>query len=338
MILNVLSVVLLFVDAVCVALALLLAACAVRQLARARQLGRVEILEAFERGLTLVLLVSLTLVGLRVLSWPLLYATLAGFVPTIEGAMCIYGVTQAAPVLAKVVEAAKPVILFLAGGWVLLNRLDRRSMTSPLARPNTAFLLVLALLVLAEALLEIALVVGIRPTFVVTCCTTVADVAARPTSVIPQALLGGAYAGPLAVAFFVLLALLAGAAFLGAFSRLTDRRGPAAALLLVTGSALALAAVPLGYLATVEVLAPAWMGLPYHHCAYCFLATADAPLAVAAFFLGILSFWWAGLLHAAGRHPELPPLAAPMTRRCLAWSGFLLCGAAGMALIHLVTA
>lgn len=42
----------------------------------------------------LVLLTAVVLLGIRLLNWPLFYATLQSFVPDIDGAMCIFGVNQ----------------------------------------------------------------------------------------------------------------------------------------------------------------------------------------------------------------------------------------------------
>jgi hypothetical protein len=334
-ILNVLSVVLLFVDAVCLTLALFLAGASLRQAVLGRRLGRPEGVEGFERGMTLVLLTAWTVVGLRALSWPLLYATLAGFVPTIDGAMCIFGVTRSLPALAHVVEAAKPFIVFLAGGWLLLVHLDRRAACLPLARRNTILLACLAVLVVAEAALEIILVTAIRPTFVVTCCTTVADVASRPTSLLPQAWLGEGYGPILAASFFAAAAALVALALAGALTGVVGRRTGGAGILLGVSALLGALLVPVGWLAAVEVIAPAWMRLPFHHCAYCFLASRDAPLAVAAFFLGIFCAWWAGGVYLASRHEDLRAHGAAAARRCLLWCAAFTAAAAGMAAIHL---
>jgi hypothetical protein len=78
------------------------------------------------------------------------------------------------------------------------------------------------------------------------------------------------------------------------------------------------------------------MGLPYHHCLYCFLVYRDAPLAVGLFLLGIFCLLWAGLIHVLARDGEVEPMAGSAIRRCHGWAFFFLGGAFGMALIHLV--
>jgi hypothetical protein len=335
LIVNVLSVVLLFVDAVCLGLAAFLVGWTVRQLRASRDLREADALEGFERGATLGLLTALTLVGLRILTWPLLYATLASFVPSIEGAMCIYGVTRGLPAVAKGVQAAQPVIVLLAGAWFLLDRLDRRTRTSPLARPNLGLLLALSVVLLVAIPFEILLLVGTRPTFVVTCCTTVADVASRPTALIPTRLLGEGYEGVLIAVLLAVVVILIALAKVCAFTRVLARRGPAASWLVGATALLSVLAVPVAYLAALETIAPIWTELPYHHCAYCFLVFRDAPVAIAAFLLGTFLLLWGALAHSVGGHPELREHAAAAARRCHLWGSVLLAGALGMAAIHL---
>jgi hypothetical protein len=333
MIINVHSVILLFIDGVSFALAVLLVGVTIGQLRSPRDRFQADAVERSEGKVTLLLLVALVLAALRALSWPLLYATLQSFVPSIEGAMCAYGVTRMLPRLGVGVQAAKPVVFFLAGGWLLLNRVDLETKTSPLARTKTIAMLAVAAFALVEIPLETALITGTRATFVVTCCTTVADVADRPTALVPSEILGGSYGRVLTGAFFGVGAVLVGLAAAGSLPR---RRGRPGAGLLAAGALLAAIAVPLAWIAAAEVLAPAWMGLPYHHCLYCFIVYRDAPLAVGAFLLGIFCFWWAGILHLLARGEEAEVPAGGMIRRCRLWALFLLSSALGMALIHLV--
>jgi hypothetical protein len=78
------------------------------------------------------------------------------------------------------------------------------------------------------------------------------------------------------------------------------------------------------------------MGLPYHHCLYCFVVYRDAPLAVGAFLLGIFCLLWAGILHLMARGEEAEIPAGRTIRRCRLLALFFLSSALGMALIHLM--
>jgi hypothetical protein len=335
MILNTLTAILLFMDAVCLVLAVFLAVSSARQLRSSSFAQGQERLESIEQGTTLTLLVALIIVGLRAVSWPLLYATLESYVSSIEGAMCVYGVTQMSPRLSAAVQIAQPIVFFLAGGWLLVNRVDRMTKTSPLAGKKTIYLFGLALVLLFVIPLEILLVAGIRPTFVVTCCTTVADVENRPAAAIPRQLVGEQYTGPLQAAFFGLSLLLIVLAALGGFLRPAERRGPRRAFFFGAGSLLALFVFGAAWPFSVEVLAPRWMDLPYHHCLYCFIVYRDAPLAVGAFLLGIFAIGWAGLLQVLAGGDEAHPFSSALGRRLHAWAFFLLLGSVGMAAVHL---
>ncbi len=57
-----------------------------------------------EKKSHLVLLVAVVVLGIRLFNWPLFYATLQSFVPDIDGAMCIFGVTQVKRILTGVSE------------------------------------------------------------------------------------------------------------------------------------------------------------------------------------------------------------------------------------------
>ncbi|MBI5043604.1 MAG: hypothetical protein HZC10_07215 [Nitrospirae bacterium] len=76
----------------------------------------------------LTLLLAVVLLGIRMIDWPIFYATMASYIPDITGAMCIYGVTQVAPKIIKPMEVLKPFVFFLIGLWLIIYIMDNNSL------------------------------------------------------------------------------------------------------------------------------------------------------------------------------------------------------------------
>src|SRR5258708_19280691 len=109
---------------------------------KGRGLVTPESRKALEDRGTLLFLLAFLLVGLNLISWPLLYLLLQSYVPEWPGVMCIYGVTQIGvgslsssrflPELLKILELTKPFVIFAGGAWFVLYLLNRRTATAPL--------------------------------------------------------------------------------------------------------------------------------------------------------------------------------------------------------------
>ncbi len=235
----------------------------------------------------LVLLIIAVVLLMRLANWPLFYATFQSFIPDIEGAMCIFGVTQVRLGLTHFLEFLKPIVFFLIGGWLILNRLDRTTKTSPLMRKKLLFLSVICLFVLVDSLGDILLILGIAPQSLVSCCTTVTDITSRPTRTTPIAIFGPEYGRPLQTLYFITHLALLG--FIGVSLKFRIFRRPILGLLFlfsVLNAALFL-------LSQIEVFAPAMMHLPFHHCLYCLWQyVPDSILMFSFFSLGTFSVGW----------------------------------------------
>jgi len=128
---------------------------------RAAQPARRTWLE--NRGYLLVLAAG-SLAAISVLAWPLLYLVLESYIPHWPGVMCIYGVTQVGagtqgasrhlPHLLVALEALKPALVLVSGGWLVLHLLNGRTATAPLSRRVAALVLVAAGLAVADAACE----------------------------------------------------------------------------------------------------------------------------------------------------------------------------------------
>jgi hypothetical protein len=274
-----------------------------------------------ERGY-LVLLLAVVLVALNLVSWPLLYALLQSYVPQWPGVMCIYGVTRVGadssgasgllPGLLRLLQLAKPALVFAGGAWFVLYLLNRRTPTAPLLGRLFAGLLLLGALAVVDAGAELAYVVIPKKDALPPggCCTSAFEegpglLPARWVEDSGRAVLYFLYYG----GNLCLIVALA------ACTRPTGAPGPGrlAGLLLGGAAVLAASAVFL-----VEVAAPALLGLPYHHCPYDLIPEVpEAVVAVVLFLGGCFFLGWAGVARFLGRCPQTEPFLPGAVRGLL---------------------
>lgn len=248
----------------------------------------------------LLLLMAIVILFVKLLSWPFFYVTLHSYVANIHGAMCIYGVTMLQPNLTGIVQVLKPLVFFSIGAWLLLNRLDRATETSPLFRRKFLFLSIVSIMIILDSAGDLIYLTGFDVKTFVSCCTTYFDLPERPTAVITESLLGEGYDRymlPLYYSSNILLIFFLGAAYpyLSAGSlRLT-----------ATGVVLAALNTAITVLVMFEFIAPKIMNMPLHHCIYCMWQYSPCSVFMTAFFiLGMFSCGWAFVLQAAGSHKE----------------------------------
>ncbi len=285
----------------------------------------------------LVLLIAGVVLGIRLLNWPLFYATLQSFIPEITGAMCIFGVTQVKPTITWVSEALKPLAFFLIGAWLLMNSLDQSTRTAPLLGKKLHFLGTVSIVVILESLMDFVLFLQLAPETLISCCTTVTDMPERPTRLLPQSILGPDYSLHLYYIYFGSTLLLLGLLALSwqgmrRYPYLKWRRPVLGSLFLY-----AFFNAFLFLLALVEVFAPRIMGLPFHHCLYCLWQyVPDSILMMFLYVLGTFAIGWAFLLDLTGRTGETLSALPTYLRRLYGLSVFCLAASLLMLTIHLV--
>jgi len=292
-----------------------------------------------EKRSHLVLLVAVVVLGIRLLNWPLFYATLQSFVSDIDGAMCIFGVTQVKRVLTWISEIMKPIAFFLVGAWLLIHILDQKTQTSPLMGKKLFFLSATAAVVVAESLLDVVLILKIAPGKLVSCCTTVTDILDRPTRLVPQSTLGPGYAAILGYGYYIsniLLMIIVGVCMWRLKPQSYPRwQRPVLGFI----SLFALFNGALFVLTQVEVHAPKIMGLPFHHCLYCLWQYVPDTILMYIFFtLGTFSTGWALLLDLVGRTGETTDLLYKHIRMLYGFSIFCFAASLVMNSVHLVAA
>jgi hypothetical protein len=284
----------------------------------------------------LVLLVAVVVLVIRLFNWPLFYATLQSFIPEINGAMCIFGVTQVNPILTRISEIIKPISFFLIGAWLLIHALDQSTQTSPLMGRKFLFLSIIALVVIVENLLDIVLFLRIAPGMLISCCTTVTDILERPTRLVPKSILGPEYAfmlhyGTYASTLLLLVLLALGLRSMGRSSNPRWRR-PVLGFLFFY----AILNASLFLLAHIEVFAPKMMGLPFHHCLYCLWQyVPDSILMMFLYVLGTFAAGWAFLLDLVGRTSETLVVLSKYLRTLYSLSIFCLTSSLVMLAIHM---
>src|SRR5262245_10229176 len=270
--------------------------------------------EVLEDRTYLVFLLTLLLLALNLLSWPLLYLLLQSYVPEWSGVMCIYGVTQIGagsqdssrflPQLLALLQWTKPALVFVGGVWFVTYLVNRRTQTAPLLPRLFLILCAVGALATADSLAELAYVVIPKKEALPTggCCTTAFDdrgaVWFLPHTLQTDAARVWLYVGYYAANF--MLMLLVGLAARRARS-LSRRR-----MILLFAAGVITLGVSGSFL--VEVAAPVLLHLPFHHCPYDLIPTVpETIVAIALHILAFFSLGWAALLPLLGRDPETAP-------------------------------
>ena len=319
MILNAFAILSGFVVVLCAIVALLVIGLACQNLRgwRLAEFSPTERTES-ENRFYLLSLLSSWLLGLSLISWPLLYLLLQSYVPHWPGVMCIYGVTQIGagslgasrflPVLIAALQCLKPAAVFVSVVWWLLYCIQRGTQTGPLMGRILLTQLALGVLVLADAMLVGAyLVIPKREEFLFTgCCTSgISEQSGRSTAWL-AALSDGLGPTWLSVAFYLVnFGLVLG---LWCCRGRCRRRENTSGMNLVLLGAVLVAPLTAAYL--VEIAAPAVLRLPYHHCLYDLIPRApDMVLGIVLFVMGTCCVGWASAVRWLADRPETRNLA-----------------------------
>lgn len=248
----------------------------------------------FEKRLDHLFLFASIVLAFRLCSYPLFYGVLQSFVKDIDGAMCIYGVTQVLPGLCGFLEIIKPIIFFLIGGWLLLHLLTIQSKTRLLVLKKLIFLLVITVAIFIDSMGDLFFFLNMNSDTTVRCCTTALDSSFRISLIGCRYLLGQYYEKPLLFIYYLSNLLLLGIAGYVLLEKKLEvkeiKRKRFLRLVFIVG----LINFFLTGLAMFEIIAPRLMKLPYHHCLYCLLQyVPDSFLIIGFFMLGTFGFGWA---------------------------------------------
>lgn len=258
----------------------------------------------------LLIIVSVVIV-VRVLAMPIFYWALESAVPDLPGAMCGFGVSQVMPGLTSLLQYLQFPVLFLGVGWLLVNTLDSQTRHQPFLRWKLFAFAAISIPIVLESLGDFYLFFSLKPPpgSGLSCCSTVADVASRPT-----ALVAGFFLGPGGAKLAMTAYIITTVVFLG-YLVMVMLKGLWRLPYLIVGCVLATLLVPVFWVALLEKIAPLMMNLPYHHCIYCWLKVPPGAFAVAAgFLLGISGAGWALLLYLHRGDEEVTTVALKYVR------------------------
>jgi len=280
-----------------------------------------------------------TLTVLAVVSWPLLYLVLLSYVPLWPGVMCVDGVTRIGegsvgvsallPHLLRALAVTKPLLIFASGAWLVLHLVNRRDRTGALTGRVLAALLLCAFLAVADGAVETAylFVPKQEKTLAAGCCAQEADVDPARSGSLPVV---AADAGGRALLSVVFLAVAAGIVL-----ALTAaiRRGGAWLAVSLAGALLSL---PIGLVFVLDVAAPDFLHLPYHHCVYCL--ARSMPETLVGILLYVLGAFGAGWAFAARRFGKGGGTGEGVSVPLLRMARFSYLGALLMAAVMLLNA
>ncbi len=244
-----------------------------------------------EKGAYLTTSAVVIVLVVRLFMVPQFFWTMEGFIPSVPGAMCLWGVFNLMPTLAWGDLAVKFILPIFYVGWLMVAAINSRADTNPAMRGLMAFFLVASPLALLDSALDLYIMWGITPTEV-SCCSNAIDVGIRP---IPAIIAGFSGQTLLLAAFIALSAVFALAAYGAGKSRKW----------LIASLALSPMLAYTYILTMTEVLAPWLLRLPFHHCPFCLLM--DHPPAIictALIWVGISGPWWMQITGMFGRNPE----------------------------------
>jgi len=233
---------------------------------------------------------------IRQLSYPLFYLSLQSFVKYVEGAMCIYGVTQLLPGLCNFLEIIKPFCFFITGLWLIFHFLTRKSMDGPLVLQKLMLLTGVCGCIILNCFVDLNFLINVDFQTSVTCCTISTDLPDRLSATIARYLFGRRYDHLLLYFYYIInFALIGTAAYIQKFRKI-DKATKAAYRKKITGLVFFLALINffLTALSIQEVIGPKLMKLPYHHCFYCLFQYVPVSCFMVTFFIfGTFGFGWA---------------------------------------------
>lgn len=224
---------------------------------------------AMEKRISLLTGLFAILLIWRLLALPLWYYVLKSLVPSIPGAMCLYGVTAASP---RLIWSATCIQLFLPFAfvvWFVWHHLDQELLTQPLLRAEIGMAVALGSAIAVSSFLDLYALASVRPRIVL-CCTSLFD--------LPQ-VASGVFAVKALWPGYVALGLLFLALLTDLFLVIRQWR-PAAGSFAVLWTTV----IPLTSLVAITALyvwrlAPRVLHLPLHHCPFCLFERSLPSLA-----------------------------------------------------------
>ncbi|MDE1889388.1 MAG: hypothetical protein KGJ87_08315 [Planctomycetota bacterium] len=339
MIVNIYTLIMLFVAIFSLSLGGFLFLLTIRTLISFKTTVPLEDKSKFERKGYLVFLLACVTLSIRMLAWPWFYFMLQSFVPEVPGAMCMFGVTQILPSTVTFLQIIKPVSFFIMGGWLLCYYIDKSTPTVPLARTNLYFLLIVCCVLMVDCAVDIYYVLRMKPLMSVSCCATFFDVPLRPSAMIPQAIFGRHFQKILFILYYLANITLIVLLFTSLSKKWTSLTPSTRKIILYCQAVMGIINIPIVIYAYIENIAPRLMQLPYHHCIYCFMGNGmvpDAPIMLGLFVIGTFAIGGMGILRLLCKNEESKLVTERLLAKVNTLSAFCLLASLIMVTIHLI--
>jgi len=302
---------------------------------------------AIENRSYLLFLSATVLIGVNVVSWPILYFLLQSYVKEWPSAMCIYGVTQIGagtlgtsrflPALVTGLQWTKPLLVFISVAGFVLYVINRKTRTSAIRNRVLVALLLTGASTFVDAVVEGAYLIIPKTEVSLTggCCTNSLESLERDAKFIPDIRVSESQR-PYVIATYY---SLNGAMIVGllAYALLATRRSSRGWqwLLLLGG----VSSIPVSLLFLAEVAAPTMLGLPFHHCPYDLISSVpESMVAVGLFLVGCFSVGWAFIAGQAGRCDQTRSFLPEFVSKLLFLSLFGYAGSLAMISVEMFLA
>lgn len=339
MIINIYTLIMLFVAFVSLCLGGFLLYAVLKMLLCFESARSLETKSKFEQRGYLIFLLACVILSARMIAWPWFYFMLQSFVPEVPGAMCMFGVTQILPFTVTFLQIIKPISFFIMGGWLLCYYVDKSTPTTPLARQNLFFLLMVCGVLLADSVTDVYYVLRMKPLMSVSCCATFFDVPLRPSAMIPQAIFGRHFQKILFVLYYLTNIVLIALLFLLLSQKWLLFTALSRKIVVYSLAIVGVVNIPIVIYTHIENIVPRLMKLPYHHCIYCFMGKGvvpDAPIILGLFVVGTFAIGWMGILRMLCLNAETQHVTEHLLKKVNGLSAFCLLASLTMVTIHLI--
>jgi hypothetical protein len=339
MIVNIYTLIMLFVAIFSLSLGGLLFLLTIKTLISFQTTVPLEDKSKFERKGYLVFLLACVTLSVRMVVWPWFYFMLQSFVSEVPGAMCMFGVTQILPSTITFLQVIKPIAFFIMGGWLLCYYVDKSTPTAPLARKNLLFLLIVCGVLLTDGIADVYYVIRMKPLMSVSCCATFFDVPLRPSAMIPQAIFGRNFQKILFILYYLTNIILIVLLFTSISRKWTLLTPKYRMIILYSQGILGIINIPVVIYTVIENIAPKLMQLPYHHCIYCLMGNGmvpDAPIMLGLFVIGTFAIGWMAILRLLCNNGEARLITERLLVKVNNLSAFCLLASLLMVTIHLI--
>lgn len=315
MIMNSLTVIMLFVSFITGLLSLILFLDALSLYKKTVKISTVEERSFIEERFNLLVMIAVTVFIIKLLLWPFLYVTLNSYIPLVQGAMCIFGVTQVQPLMSILIQITKPFVFFFLVLWLIVNKIDEKTERSLLQKKGFLVLALASAISLIDSLFDLIYLTGFDIKTYVACCTTIFDLPERRfTATISSVFLGKKYQLYIMPAYYLTnILLLSFMVFILIYYQHT-RRFP---FFFVLGSGItSLINASVTVIATFESIAPKVMGLTDHHCIYCMWQYVPLSIGFSLFFIvGTFSPLWAAFIQFLKGNEAITEIINGYTKR-----------------------